>query len=139
MKNLAGDKNCDKYIPKELEEAGIEPIKMPFKLDGEVPTHYCGYIDGWKFDRAWYYWVVKSSLNILLFKYADELHKKCGKEVRVNGDCTCPSPSECSNKPWLIGISSYHVDTQEGLKTLVDMIKLQTKENFQRKEKLDNG
>ena len=126
MKNLAGNEKCDDYIPKELEFAGIPYERFSFKMRGEVPSNYIGFLDGWKFERAWYYWVATSEKNVLLFKYAEELHEKHGKEVRVAGHCCCPSPREWGKEPWCIGVSSYHVDTQEGLKALADTIKKQT-------------
>lgn len=61
----------------------------------------------------------------MLFKYADELHEKYGEVVRVAGHCGCPAPREWHKDPWYIGVSSYHIDTQEGLKVLADMIKKQ--------------
>ena len=125
MRNLAGDENCDQYIPYELELAEIPYHNFGFKVGGEVPTMFKGFLNGWVFERAWYYWIASSDENLLLFKYANRLHKKFGKEVRVRGHCGCPSPEEDYNRPWDIGVSSYHVDTQEGLKALADMIKYQ--------------
>ena len=127
MRNLAGDENCDQYIPHELELADIPYHNFGFKVGGEVPTTYKGFLDGWNFERAWYYWIARSDENLLLFKYANRLHKKFGKEVRVGGHCGCPSPKENYNRPWDIGVSLYHVDTQEGLLALANMIKQQTK------------
>lgn len=129
MINLAGRTNCDDHIPEELELVGIPAHKFSFKMNGEVPTHYIGFLDGWKFTRAWYYWVARSDDSLLLFRYADELHENFGKEVRVAGHCGCLAPREWHKDPWCIGVSFYHVDTQMGLKALVDAIKKQTEGN----------
>jgi len=131
MKNAAGDKNCDEYIREELEIAGI-----PFEEDdifkhsnGEVPSGIVGIFDGWTFRRAWYYWVAETKTSPLLFKYADKLHEKYGKDVRVAGNCGCPAPREWFDKPYHIGVNFYHVDSQLGLLKLAEAIKQQTKEN----------
>ena len=133
MKNLAEDKDCDIEIKQELEIAKIPIHEFSFELRGEVPSKILGFLDGWKFERAWYYWVVTSEKNLLLFKYADPLHKKYGKAVRVDGHCGCPSPREWHSDPYYLGVSSYHVDSQLGLCKLVEAIKKQTEDN--KKEK----
>lgn len=134
MINLAGDENCDIHIQKELQEAGVEPTKFNFKSNGEVPSHIVGFLDGWIFIRAWYYWVVKSDRNLLLFKYADKLHEKHGNKVRVNGDAGCQSPRD-NPLNWTLGISLYHVDNQEGLNSLVNAIKTQTRDTIEENKK----
>lgn len=129
MKNLAGVSGCDLIIIKELDEAGVNVHGLPFILNGEVPTSVYGTLDGWGFKRAGRYWVAESGESLLLFDYAFDLHDIYGEEVRVNGDCMCPSPLEDNNEPWHIGVSSYHVDTQEGLNALCDAIRRQTDGN----------
>jgi hypothetical protein len=131
MKNAAGDKSCDDYIREELNIAGVpfEEFDLFKKSNGEVPSSIIGLLDGWEFRRAWYYWVVSSTKNTLLFKYADPLHESFGKDVRVDGHCGCPSPREWCKAPWQMGVNFYHVDSQEGLNALVNAIKEQTRDN----------
>lgn len=120
MINLAGDKNCDVHIKKELEEARIEYKEFSFAMKGEVPSKIIATGYGWMFTRAWCYWIAKAGAGtILLFDLADELHEKAGNDVRVAGHCGCPSPREWYNKPWHNGVSVYHIDTQEGLNLLI--------------------
>jgi hypothetical protein len=52
MKNLAGVKDCDISIRKELEEAGIEFHEFSNEMGGEVPSKIVGFLDGWTFKRA---------------------------------------------------------------------------------------
>lgn len=117
--NKAGDHpDNDDILTKELENAGIEAIKLPFKGKDEVRTKVVGSLYGWVFRRAWYYWMAEGP-GIEL-EAAERLHATHGKVVRVAGHCGCPSPKE-----WYKGLAcgDYHVDTQEGLKALADTIK----------------
>jgi len=123
VKNLAGDANCDIDIVKELELAGIPYHRFGTKMGGEVPSHIVGFLNGWKFERAWYYWVAKGDDNLLLFEHAEPLHEKFGSEVRVSGHCGCPSPKKWFDKPYHIGVSFYHIDSQDGLNALAAAIK----------------
>ena len=128
MKNAAGDKNCDEYLTKELEIAGIEIFPIKFPIRGEVPTQIIGHLYGWRFERLWYYWAARTETTPLLFKYATPLHEKYGKDVRVDGHCCCPSPKEWFKEKWHIGVNHYHVDSEWGLKALADAIRLQAEE-----------
>ena len=128
MINAAGDEHCDDYLRLELEEAGIPYQEMEFlrKFRGEVPSALLGILDGWTFQRAWYYWVAEAKDTSLIFHFADPLHRNYGQEVRVAGSCTCPAPREWYNEDWHTGVTLYHVDTQQGLNALADAIVLQT-------------
>ena len=120
MKNYAGMDDKDDEIQAELEQAGINVYREDWlKNRGhEVNTSVMGTLYKWKFERAWYYWVAEGPG--IPPSYANELHKKHGKEVRVEGHCGCPSPLE-----WYEGfaVGSYHVDTQEGLNALAETIR----------------
>ena len=121
MKNYAGVQGCDDAIEKELVDAGIDVYKSEmFRKKGEVPTSVIGTLDpsGWGFERAWTYWVADGPG--IPPEIAEELHKTHGQVVRVSGHCGCPSPLE-----WYKGfaVGNYHIDTQEGLKVLADVIK----------------
>jgi len=130
MRNLAGVKDCDDEIRKELETAGIGVHEFGFVFKGEVPTKIVGFLQGWKFERLWYYWAAKTETTPLLFKYAEPLHEKYGKDVRVDGHCGCPAPREWFKDKWHIGVNHYHVDSVWGLKALADAIKRQTNDSI---------
>src|ERR1035437_6298970 len=102
MKNLASDKDADKFIKEELTIAGINQVKVNDN-NGEVPYTIIGKIGNWTFRRAWYYWVarVENPKDGLILDKAIELHerkhpvenkKKLGDVIRAGGDCSCPSP-----------------------------------------------
>lgn len=95
MKNLSGDRDCDRYIEKELHDAGIELVRGE-QSGGEVPATIIGQLGRFKFTRAWYYWIVsgKMPLSVAEELYADPIGKK---DVRVAGHCGCPAPEH----PWI--------------------------------------
>ncbi len=129
--NKAGDHaDTDGILRDELKSAGIRTLQEVEGYDescmadllretsGEVKTSVRGSLHGWTFERAWYYWVAKGpGIEVAA---AEKLHASHGKDVRVAGHCGCPGPLE-----WYKGLAwgSYHVDTSEGLKALVDTIK----------------
>lgn len=117
-------KEVDDQCAVELEAAGIKYVSSDGfrKVHGggyqEVPTKHFGELPYWSFRRAWCYWVVQGpGINS---DVAEEFHKEWGSQCRVNGDCGCPSPYEANHG---YAIAMYHVDTQEGLKALADLIK----------------
>jgi len=101
----------------ELRAAGIDVFILPFAR-GEVPSHALGTLSMWGFERAWYYWRAKGPG--LPVEVAEHLHASHGRQVRVDGDCTAPSPRERFKG---FGVGSYHVDTPEGLKALADALR----------------
>lgn len=109
----------DATIERELTEAGITFHKFPsIKPQGEVPTTIlCGEAHRWGFRRAWYYYIAEGAG--IPPDAAEEFHKTWGTQVRVEGDCGCPSPLEC-NKGFAVGL--YHIDTQEGLNAFVKLL-----------------
>lgn len=122
MKNLAG---CDleagtQEARSELEFAGIEVLELPGEMTtrGEVTIKVIGSLYAWKFERAWYYWIVNGPG--LPLEYAVPLDEEWGKQARVDGDCACRGAAF-----WGKGqpITMYHVDTKEGLKALADAIR----------------
>ena len=124
MKNLAGNKESDKFIQIELEKAKIpfEKIETP---KGECQYTIIGKLKGWIFTRAWYYWIAETdeenalplpiALEMHNKKYPDEMfdHEqtmgKYGNSIRVGGHCGCPSPKDYDVT------DCYHIDSQEGL------------------------
>ncbi len=132
--NKAGDhEDTDAILTAELNAAGIQTMQqaegkgpefmaeMMRRNSGEVKTSIMGVLNGWKFERAWYYWMA-SGPGIEL-EAADRLHEAHGKTVRVAGHGGCPSPRE-----WFKGLAvgHYHVDDSDGLKALADTIKALT-------------
>lgn len=112
----------DKLLALELNTAGIEVFAMPEymreRMGGECCTVNMGTLHGWEFRRAWYYWMVNGPG--IPIQYAMPLHEQHGKSVRVDGNCGCPSPLEhCNGFP----VNSYHVDNQEGLNALAEVIR----------------
>lgn len=94
MKNLAGNEHCDSDIVRELLIAGIKIIPVDRKKF-EVPYSFEGEFRGWRFSRAWYYWVatpIRPNHGLPLF-IAEKLYT-FDKNARVAGHCGAPSPSE---------------------------------------------
>lgn len=104
MINLAGRKDCDGIIKSELQRCGITVIEGP-RSAGEVATIFTGGLGEYKFERAWYYWVVagKVPLEVADKLYADPVGRT---DIRVGGHCGCPAPREYAT-------SYYHPDGLE--------------------------
>ena len=120
FKNRAGsDPDNNVWIKEELRLAGI-PQLVNDDLDGEVKTNVFGMLHGWMFHRAWNYWICVAPDNSgIPTKEAEELYSLFSKDLRLDGDCSCPHPSVLHGKPCRI----FHADTQEALKALADMIR----------------
>lgn len=92
MRNLAGAHYCDDVIQEELSQAGVPIVEVPRDdVHSEVPYTLEGRIRPFRFQRAWYYWVVKGPVSIEAARemYANPIGRK---DVRAGGDCTCPEP-----------------------------------------------
>lgn len=122
----------DAAIRAELTEAGIlDPSnidhgnymesewlrKVPNGCYKEVPSSIFAAKYGWKFERQWYYYSAKGP-GIPPEK-AEEFHREWGTQVRVEGHGGCPSPLEYCHG---FAVSSYHIDTQEGLNAFVKLL-----------------
>lgn len=123
--NVAGlgrdePERVDKILSAELKAAGIEieTCEMLRSTSGEPYTAIFGSLHGWGFRRAWYYWVAKGPG--IPPDEAMELHVEHGTSVRVEGNCTCPSPLEYRHG---FAIGLYHVDNPEGLAALALLIR----------------
>lgn len=116
--------DIDRQIEKELTEAGIEIHRFHIRTTGEVPTELTAISHGWKFERRWYYYAAEGP-GISPEK-AEAFHAEWGTQVRVEGHCGCPSPLEYCHG---FAVSSYHIDTQEGLNAFVKLLeKIDTKQ-----------
>lgn len=70
---------------------------------------------GWKFRRAWYYWVVSTERHPVPLALATKLNDQHGAYVRTDGYAGGKIPKG--------DVDSYHVDTPAGLKVLVEVLK----------------
>jgi hypothetical protein len=166
VRNLAGHHAADAYCAAELTAAGIEMVVSDKRCSAEVSTHVTGKIGDIALSRAWYYWCAHGKVPLAVAQklYDDPIGKR---DVRVNGDCTCPAPGDpgghiewfdeggevcvdpdgrqeaqmnaliakgvltAEDKPrfarsidYLTGyITSYHIDSVEGLKLFADSLK----------------
>lgn len=117
------DPAVDVTLRAELDYAGIthseknEPVIRSITKKSEVQTGVMGFWNGWRFTRAWYYWVCEGPG--IPFEDAMKLNEKFGKEVRVDGFAGGESPRRFHG----LGVGHYHVDTLEGLKALADTIR----------------
>lgn len=109
----------DSEIAAELIDAGIKAIELPnaFRY-GECQTKIYGELLGWKFRRAWYYWVATGPG--IPVEDAEQLHAAHGQEVRVDGHCGAPSPRETYGG---LGCGLYHVDSAAGLRALANTLR----------------
>lgn len=85
MINLAGNFECDLIIKRELEEAKIQTVEV-YRMSSEVPSSYIGVLNGFKFLRAWNYWVMKGYFDL---KYASYIYDNFSKDlgIRAFGHC----------------------------------------------------
>ena len=121
MINLAGLKECDADIVKELTESGAT-VLLQDHVHSEVPYHYIGCVGNFILIRAWYYWVAKS-IKGLPESAAEELNANYRNVIRVKGFA-----GGTDVKQWLSEnntIDLYHIDTQEGLNAFVKFVKEQ--------------
>lgn len=128
--NLAGKlgTTADACCVAELNAAGIKVEKYPecMRSRDEVKTVVVGTLHGWMFRRAWYYWVAEGPG--LPLDFAIKLHRKHGKDVRVDGHCGCPTPFYCGGT----AVNLYHVDTPDGLVALAQEIEQVVQVNRER-------
>ncbi len=121
MINLAGNENANQFVKLELEEADVPIIITKFKkrFTPEVPSTMIGVLQFGDvvitFTRAWYYWVVHLT-SPLPYDTANPLNDIAGAEIRAEGFAGGTSIDKD-------GCDSYHVDSQNGLNTLVKVLK----------------
>lgn len=122
MQNLAGNKDCDREIRRELARARIDVVEGGGDGKHEVPATVTGKLRGWTFKRAWYYWVAEGQLPLAVAQqlYADPIGKT---DIRVAGHCGCPPPEY----PWLAyfdadGVQLLHDPDGEEARLAVDFV-----------------
>jgi len=110
MKNLAGNKDADKYIKEELYLAGIETINIGGTVNTEVPYSIIGKIGKWTLTRAWYYWVagvecledglpLEAAIKLYETPHPIEEDYILGQSIRSGGDAGCSSPADYTSQP----------------------------------------
>jgi hypothetical protein len=101
LPNMAGRKDCDEYIKRELEHCLIKVCRLSeveaYKLKNESEVPYSLYgelgLGDFTFKRAWYYYIVNGRVPIAL---AETIYKDpaCIQDVRAGGDCGAIPPKE---------------------------------------------
>jgi hypothetical protein len=91
MINLAGNKDCDREIRRELTRCRIGIVEGN-EPTGEVPATVTGQIGAIELRRAWYYWVAEGPVPLELAQgmYDDPIGRT---DIRVSGHCGCPAPA----------------------------------------------
>jgi hypothetical protein len=122
MHNLAGVPThiSNSQILVELAKAGVPAYNGEVARFGEVPTTIFGILQLYSgqtvvFTRSWYYWSVHLLMPIP-YNEACLLHEKWAETIRVDGFSGSMPPDKK-------GVFKYDVDTQEGLDTLVELIR----------------
>lgn len=107
------------------EKIVVETNTMSHLWDREFPLRCIQHgTFSFVFMRAWYYWVVMGSvpLEVAQEMYANPIGKK---DVRIAGHAGRVAPE----KPWIRWdngrwiVTSYHIDSQEGLNLFVETVK----------------
>jgi hypothetical protein len=121
--------------PDKMARCGIHMPGMAKPDDIEWASLYSvkAELYGWKFSRAWYYWVCRSDWGSeydIPETVAEELNKEFRREIRVTGyaggtDVRGP-------------VDSYHVDTPRGLAKLIEILK-ERKEAIREEERKKYG
>ncbi|MFQ7192664.1 MAG: hypothetical protein ACLRPD_12210 [Megamonas funiformis] len=154
MENFATriyDSKVSKKVKEELEIAKIPVFVLPSVLDSEVKTEYIGILNGFKFYRAWTYWVCKGDMPLEIANYIYENYKDL--QIRAGGHCGNVEPEKESYNPIYtkelsdllekVGfgrymeqskdiiddpnqprfVATYHIDTQQGLCKIAEIIR----------------
>jgi len=119
MINLAGSKDANLVINRELKVCRIDPVEHTENVPGEVPTNLTGKLGPFEFHRAWYYWIVKGPvpLNVARKLYADPAGRY---DVRAGGHCGCVEPeTQCYGNV----VNTYHIDSEVGLRLFTDTLR----------------
>lgn len=135
MRNLAGDKECDREIRRELERARIPAVIDEEINHPEVKARFRGRLGEFVFTRHWTYWGAYGPVPLEVARelYADPVG---ATDIRVAGHCGRPPPEP----PWLhrwrdgrrvtgdarggvLCVDRYHIDTEVGLRLFVDTLR----------------
>lgn len=100
MENFAKrepDRDIDRKVKEELEIANIPYIRLPNYMNTEVKTTYIGLLNGFKFYRAWTYWVCIGDMPLDDAKFIYENYKDLN--IRAGGHCGNVEPEKESYNP----------------------------------------
>jgi hypothetical protein len=91
MKNLAGRKDCDRFIRKELNKVSV-PIVARDLTHREVPASIAGQLGPFSFERGWCYWVIRGPLPLHV---ARKLYRHPERDaIRAVGDACGGHPKQ---------------------------------------------
>lgn len=95
MRNMAGDRDCDRSIAAELERAGIDVVHLE-TASGEVASSVRGQLGPIALSRGWICWVAAGPVPLAVAQslYTDPI---CRRDVRVDGQYDGPPPET----PWV--------------------------------------
>lgn len=103
----------------KLARSGIHFPGMAKPEDTEQVTLVSmeGTLYGWRFCRAWYYWICSTSSGRFSIPKpeADAFNDEWGTEIRADGYAGGHTPFR--------DVSTYHVDTSRGLEVLLKLLK----------------
>jgi len=150
--NIAGNTDVDDIVKHELLAAGINIIESEPTPHAEVKTKYIGELNGFKFRRAWRYWVCEGNMPLEVAKRLYAEHKDLC--IRAGGHCENLPPENMSVNPVYLKdlqdykekvgldefiksyetaviddktqprfVQAYHIDTRAGLSVLASFIK----------------
>ena len=125
MKNMAGVLECNVQLIDELQKAGIPVREYENREKREVPSFVYGELCGWTFKRAWYYWVAYG--NPIPVDVARNMNVEWREDIRVDGYAGGTDVDWRKSND--VGVSCYHIDTQEGLNHLASVIRSVFEEN----------
>ncbi len=121
MERLAGNKQCDETIVKELSAAGITPKGVGLQNE-EVPYSIIGTLEPWEFSRNWSYWVANAPTGQGLPKdIAKAMNTIFHDTVRFNGYAGSTDLKGNVSKQGTIDY--YQIHTQEGLNAFAAVVK----------------
>ena len=83
MINLAGNRECDSIIKTELTQSKISIVNV-WRMNSEVPASIIGVLNGFKFMRAWSYWIMTGYMPLKQAEIIYEYTRNLG--VRAFGD-----------------------------------------------------
>jgi hypothetical protein len=105
--------------PWQMARMGIHVpgTATPEDIETVTLTRVCTQLYGWRFSRAWYYWICSATdaTRVIPKAEADEFNEQWREEVRADGFGGGHDPFG--------DVRTYHVDTMRGLAALVTRLR----------------